>query len=231
MSRSLLAALLAAAAVSIPAAAAQAAPTLSFDQDCYAEGDPMTYSGTGYTPNGEVNFVFRSLSTSRFGTYDTRSDPTGAIGGRITAPDEDDFIGPDDVDAVIGLSANDRTVIDQGTAPPGEQFAATIFRMSRWDVHLSRPGGGALRAGKPMRVVAYGFTRAVGETLYVQYRRGGKVRRAVKLGRLGGECGDRTRTLKRALPRGLRPGRYGLMFTTSARSADGERISFSQRFR
>ena len=63
------------------------------------------------------------------------------------------------------------------------------------------------------------------------YRKGRMVLKAVKLGRLGGECGDRTKTLKRGLPRGLRPGRYTLMFTTSPSSAGGERISFRQRLR
>jgi hypothetical protein len=230
MPRSLLAALVAAVAMAIPAAAAQAAPSLSFDQPCYAEGDPMTYSGAGYTPNGEINFFFRSLSTGGVGTYDTRSDPTGAIAGTIRAPDEDAFISDGEVSGVMGVTANDRSRIDQG-APVEEQFAASFFTMTRWEVELLRPGGGPIRASKPMRVVANGFTRAIGDTLYVQYRRGGKVRRAVKLGRLGGDCGDRTKTLKRALPRGLHPGRYGLMFTTSPRSADGERISFTQRFR
>ena len=82
-----------------------------------------------------------------------------------------------------------------------------------------------------MRVQVHGFTRAIGETLYLQYRKGGKVLKAVRLGRLGGECGDRTKTLKRGLPRGLRPGRYTLMFTTSPRRGDGERITFKQRIR
>jgi hypothetical protein len=82
-----------------------------------------------------------------------------------------------------------------------------------------------------MRVAAYGFTRAIGKTLYVQYRKHAKVLKAVKLGRLGGECGDRNKTLRRGLPRGLRPGRYTLVFTTSPRRGDGERVSFTQRFR
>ena len=64
MPRSLLAALVAALAAVMPAAAwAQAGPTLDFDKPCYAEDDPMQYSGAGFTPGGEVNFLFSSLST------------------------------------------------------------------------------------------------------------------------------------------------------------------------
>ena len=37
----------------------------------------------------------------------------------------------------------------------------------------------------------------------------------MKLGRLTGPCGDRTRTLARGLPRGLPRGRYELVFNTS----------------
>ena len=73
MSRSLLAALVAAFLAIVPAAArAQDGPTLTFDKPCYAEGDPMAYSGAGFTPSGEVNFLFSTLSSSRVGSFDTQ---------------------------------------------------------------------------------------------------------------------------------------------------------------
>jgi len=231
MSRSLLAALVAASVAIVPAAArAQDGPTLSFDKPCYAKGDPMEYSGAGFTPGGEVNFLFSSLSTQTLGSYDTNADQSGAIAGTINAPDEEMFLDDGERSALVAAAATDKVRADQGL-PPEQQFGADLFRLTRWDVSVSRPNGGAPRAAKPMRVIAYGFTRAVRETLYVQYRKGGKVLKAVKLGRLGGECGDRTKTLKRGLPRGLRPGRYTLMFTTSPRRGDGERVTFNQRLR
>jgi len=231
MSRSLLAAVVAAFAALMPAAAwAQAGPTLTFDKPCYAKGDPMEYSGTGFTPGGEVNFLFRSLSNQSTGTYDTSADATGAIGGSIEAPSEDDVLDDGDDSGTVGASANDRTRIDQG-APPEQQFAGTTFRLTRWDVDVRRPGGGAPKARRPMRITAIGFTRVVGRPLYVQYRRGNRTLKAVRLGRLGGECGDLTRTIPRGLPRGLRPGRYTLMFTTSPRAVNGERVWFKQTLR
>jgi hypothetical protein len=231
MSRSLLAALVAALVAIVPAAArAQDGPTLTFDKPCYAEGDPMAYSGAGFTPGGEVNFLFSSLSTSRLGSFDTHADAGGAIAGTIDAPDETMFLDDDERSAMMAAAATDKTRADQG-APPDQQFAAALLRLTRWSVDVSRPNGGPPRARKPMRVDAYGFTRAIGKTLYVQYRKHGKVLKAVKLGRLAGECGDRKKTLRRGLPRGLRPGRYTLMFTTSPRRGDGERITLTQRFR
>ena len=56
MPRSLLAALVAALAAVMPAAAwAQAGPTLDFDKPCYAEDDPMQYSGAGSPRRREVD--------------------------------------------------------------------------------------------------------------------------------------------------------------------------------
>jgi hypothetical protein len=231
MPRSLLAALVAALAATMPAAAwAQGAPTLTFDKPCYAKDDPMEYSGTGYTPGGEINFLFSSLSNQSTGSYDTHADAAGAIAGTIAAPSDDDVLADGDTSGTMGATANDRTRIDQG-APAEQQFAGTAFRLTRWDVDVERPGGSAPKARKPMRVTAYGFTRVIGKPLYLQYRRGSKLLRAVKLGRLRGECGDLTRTLPRGLPRGLRPGRYTLVFTTSPRSAHGERVWFKQSLR
>ena len=127
MVRSLLAVLVAALAAVLPTAAwAQDGPTLTFDKPCYAEGDPMQYSGAGFTPGGEVNFLFSSLSTSRIGSYDTQADPAGAIAGSIDAPPEDMFIDDDERSAMIGAAATDKTRADQG-APPDQQFGAATW--------------------------------------------------------------------------------------------------------
>ena len=218
MSRSLPAALVTAVAAMTPAAAwAQDGPTLAFDKPCYAKGDPMEYSGSGYAPGDVVPFRFTSRSNQATGTFETEADAAGAIEGVVTAPSEDDVLADNHISALMDATAGDG--------------AQTAFRLTRWDVEVDRGNGRAPNARKPMRVTAYGFTRAIGEPLYVQYRRGGRLRRAVRLGRLGGECGDLTRTVPRGLPRGLRPGRYTLMFTTSPRATNGERVWFKQTLR
>jgi hypothetical protein len=213
MPRSLLAAVVAALAVLAPAAVAHAAPTLSFDQPCYSPGDGMGFSGSGYTPGGEVNLFFSA--EGRFGSYGIQADAAGNLADTVRTPDPDDFVDDDDFSTTMTVTADDKTRMDAG-APPEEQFGAAQFILSRWEVELEQPGGAPPRARKPMRVTAVGFTHARGEMLYAHYTRGGKRLKSVRLGRLDDECGDRTRTLRRALPRGLRPGRYRLVFNASA---------------
>jgi hypothetical protein len=216
MSRSLLVAVVAALAVVAPAAAAQAAPTLSFDQPCYSEGDTMVFSGSGYTPGGAVDMFISSLATQQAGSLETAADPAGAISGRVNTPEADRYIGENDWATQMGAAANDRTRVEAG-AGPEEAVGFTTFRFSRFDVQLEQPSGARPRAAKRMMVTAKGFTEAKGETLYVHYRRSRRTMKTVKVGRLTGICGDRTRTLARGLPRGLRPGRYELTFNTSRR--------------
>ena len=226
MSRSLLAAVVAACAAIMPAAAwAQdgPTPTVTFDRPCYSPGDRMTFSGTGFTPGGEVELLFSSLTTQRMlGRYGTTADEAGAIGDWISTPDPDELLRASAFSGMIGVAANDRIRIEAGAGPADQQFAGAAFRLSRWEVELWRPNGGRVRAAKPVRITAVGFTHARGETLYMHYRRGGRTVRTIRLGRLTGECGDRRRTLGRALPRGLPPGRYELSFNTSARDARGD---------
>ncbi len=216
MSRSLLAAVVAAFAALMPAAAwAQAAPTLTFDQPCYSPGDTMTFAGTGFTPGGAVNLFFNSLTTQQMGQFDATADAAGAITGKLDPPDPDRYLGENDWSGAVGVAANDRVRIDAG-APEEQQFAGDVFTLSRFEVGVEQPNGKRPKAGKPMRVTAVGYTNARGKTLYVHYRRNRKTAKVIKLGRLRGECGDRTRTLRRALPRGLSRGRYELVFNTSA---------------
>ena len=230
MSRSLLAAVVAACAAIMPAAAwAQENPTLAFDKPCYSAGDPVGFTGAGYSPNGEVNFFF--AAAGHVGNYDTRADGTGALSGRIGTPDADHFLDDDQVSATVTVTANDRTRIDAG-APPEQRFGAAQFTLSRFGVRLRRRGGGAARAALPMRVEVVGWTHVLGEMLYLHYRRGGRTVKSVRLGRLAGDCGDRRVTLRRGLPRGARPGRYQLVFNTSASDPRSKpRMTMTQRLR
>lgn len=230
MLRSLLAAVVAACAAIMPAAAwAQANPTLAFDKPCYSPGDPVGFTGAGYSPNGDVSLLF--AAAGRVGSYDTRADGTGALFGRIGTPDVDHFLDDDEVSATLTVTANDQTRIDAG-APPEQQFGAAQFTLSRYGVRLMRRGGGTPRAAEPMRVEVVGWTHALGEVVYVHYRRGGRTLKSVRIGRTAGDCGDRKVTLRRGLPRGARPGRYQLVFNTSARDARSKpRLTMSLRLR
>ena len=123
---------------------------------------------------------------------------------------------------MFGVGAHDQIRIQADTDPERQHSADTSFRLSRWEVELEQPNGARVRAAKPMRVTAVGYTHAIGKQLYVHYTRAGKRLKTLKLGRLAGDCGDRQKRLARALPRGLRPGRYKLVFNTSAANAPRE---------
>ena len=221
MLRSLLAVLVVALAAIAPAAArAQDGPTLSFDMPCYSPGDRMEFSGAGYTPGGSVRLGFNTLAPeSEIGTFDTLADEGGAIADWIQTPDPDDILQSTVFSGMLGVAAVDQIRIEAGTEPEHQSSPKTSFRLSRWEVQLAQPNGARVRAAKPMRVTAVGYTHAIGKHLYVHYTRAGKRLKTVKLGRLGGDCGDRQKRLPRALPRGLRPGRYELDFNHSAMNA------------
>ena len=230
MSRSLLAAVVAACAAIMPAAAwAQESPTLAFDKPCYSAGDPLGFTGAGYSPNGEVSFFF--AAGGHVGHYDTRADGAGALSGRIGTPDEDHFLDDDQVSATVTVTANDRTRIDAG-APPEQQFGAAQFTLSRFEVRLWRRGGGAARAALPMRVEVVGWTHVLGEIAVPALpprRAHGEVRAARAAGRRLRRPEGHAR---RGLPRGARPGRYQLVFNTSARDARSKpRMAMTQRLR
>jgi len=209
MTRSVLALVVTAVTVAIPAAAsAQAPTTLSFDQPCYSPGDRMTFSGTGYTPSGAIQLTLDSQSTHRTATFDTQADANGAIGDYVSTLDPDGYLQDDEFSAAMAITAKD----------PEQHTGSTTVTLSRFGVALSQPNGAAPRAGKRLRIHAAGFTNARGKTLYLHYRRGGRTVKSVKLGTLTGDCGDRTKTLSRGLPRGARRGRYQLVFNTSARN-------------
>lgn len=232
MSRSLLAALVAALAALTPAAAwAQDGPTLSFDKPCYSPGDDMKYTGAGYTPSGSVTMFFSSLSTQTFGSYETAADAGGAIAGSIDTPDPDHFLDDDAWSGQVGVTANDDTKVAAGGELETSVGFAT-FELSRFEVQLSGPNGRPVRARKRMDVTAVGFTGSTGKTLYVHYRKARKTLKTLKLGRLTGDCGDLSHTLPRALPRKLPKGRYQLVFNTTKRDPQATpRYGLTQRLR
>jgi hypothetical protein len=232
MPRSLLAALVAAFLAIVPAAArAQDGPTLTFDKPCYAPGDTMAFTGSGYTPNGPVTMFLSSLSTQRAGAFDTAADAAGALAGKVDAPEPKRYIDDDDWSSKMGASASDNTRIDAGE-DPAAAVGVTTLELSRFEVQLDQPNGRPARAAKRMDVTAAGFTEARGKTLYAHYRRGRKLLKTLKLGRLAGDCGGLDRRLSRGLPRGLPKGRYQLVFNTSRRDPQASpRFSLKQRFR
>jgi len=119
-------------------AGAHARPSYDLDAPCYSEGDTMVFSGGGYTPDGEVNLLF-SANGRIGGTYGTRADASGAIGGRLNVPDMDRFMDSSEDTTEVFSSANDRTRLDvDGPSENGAGF--TTFQFARFGFRLRTPG-------------------------------------------------------------------------------------------
>ena len=80
---------LAGLALAGPAAAQSPAPTFAFDVPCASPASGLGFSGTGYTPGGEVDLLF--VGEGRIGSYPTHADAAGAIAGRVGVPDPGEF--------------------------------------------------------------------------------------------------------------------------------------------
>ena len=180
------------AAVSLTLAAPAQAATLVGDQSCYQENEPVNVTGTGFTPNGVVNF---SRDNQSFGTL--QADAAGNITGAGAAP----RITPALQRAFV-LEARDAT---------NPAIAASINPLAtRFGVTVSPKGGNPARK---RRIKARGFTE--GKTLYVHVRRGGKGKN-IKLGRLKKPCGTKS-VKKRIFKRGAKKGLYTVQFDTRRR--------------
>ena len=206
--RTLIPAVLAASAALAPAAAAQSQPTLAWDRECYTDDQRMVFSGTGYTPGGQVDLLFGGVGTVR-GTYRTVADGAGNIGDFVMST-ADQFLDADDDREGMFATANDRTRIDQG-APPESQFAPSTFTFTRW-MGFSP---GRYVPGRKAAVEIYGWAFAEGERGYLLFRRGSRTVASVRLGTLAGPCGDRKARVK--VPRTLRAGAYKVWLSTDRR--------------
>ena len=182
---------LAAALTLVAAAQAQAATlTVAGAKSCYRLGDALIVSGSGFTPNGPVNFTLDNRSLGSL-----TADPAGNVSAPLT------------IGTLRGVRI--RTLIATDATNPANVGTAQ-FLGSALSVTV-RPRSGT--AGRLLRIGAAGFT--TGKRLYAHVVRG-RYRRNVFIGRLKGPC----RTLKArrgVLPAGLAAGRYTVQFDTKRR--------------
>lgn len=188
----------AATAVAVLGALAATAPaqaaTLVGDRACYREGELVRVTGTGYTPNGVVNFSRDNLS---FGTVP--ADAAGNVAAKGPAPQ-------------IGSTKQRNFVLEARDATNPGIFATVNPLVTRLEVTVNPRGGNPARK---RRIRARGFTR--GRTLYVHVGRfsGGK-RKNIRLGRLKKPCGTKS-VKKRIFRRTAKPGTYRVQFDTRRR--------------
>jgi hypothetical protein len=217
MARITAAALLATVSLTMTTTAA-ARPSLTTDRACYSEGEPVRFSGQGFTAGATIGFIFASGGT--LGQAVTAADATGAFEFPLRAPRLKDFRAePPAFD--LSVTANDQSKFGpDGTiiGPPEDSVAAAQIRVSEWtiDVPAWNSSHASTRAGRRVRLTAHGWT-STGETLYVHYLRGGKAIRSEKVGALKAPCGDLTKTIKTFSSAQLKPGTYSVRFSTSAK--------------
>jgi hypothetical protein len=186
---------------------AQAAQ-VSVGARCYAEGDEIALSASGFTPGAPV-----LLAVSRSAGPPLRVSPTpvadqaGRVSGTYGIEDETGWFGRDEwrFRMTLTLAERDRPQVR----------AAARFWFSRWDVRVRAPGG-RLRPRRPAIFEATGFTGSRGKALYAHWVRRGERRHSRRLGVLEGRCATLRVQLDRGFPFApVLPGTWQVAFNTS----------------
>ena len=196
---------LAAASLTLAALAAPAASqaaTLGVDRQCYGPSEPVIFTGTGFTPNGNV-----ALTTNGRQVGSSTANPVGVFQSALSAP---------------SISSGER--IDPFTATDTQNQAnvgSTSVRLTALSVSVSPRSGNPARV---RRIKARGFTRA--RSLYAHIR--GRAKRNIKIGRLKGPCGTLSRK-KRLFKRGTKTGSYRVQLDGSRRykASTTPRVAFN----
>ena len=200
------AAALAASAMLAPAAALAA--EVDLDRGCYAKGDVITQTGTGFTPATQVQerLSFSSLGGDPLGSLlapAITADATGGFVRRIGAP---------------GLRRDKHrreratsTFTDQTTL--GEPATAR-WTLTGWGIEVTGWPGGEARPGRRMRVDTWGWTTN-GSKLFAHYFRGGEKVETVKVGRLRGPCRNLDKRVRQFGFDGVKAGSWKVLFSAT----------------
>ena len=212
------AALLALAAPSL--AVAQVPPTpptataaVTLDAKCYTPGEPVTETGSGFTPGGQVQESLALLSedTTPLATLlapIVAAGPDGTFTRRLKAPDL--------------MRDNDRRELATSayadlTDPQGKS-ASVQWTLSAWFVDVPEWNTARVALGDPRRkmtVDAYGWTN-LGPSLYAHYYRGSTQVRSVKIGALTGDCKTLRKRVRQFPFKAVKPGLWTVYFSTTA---------------
>ena len=178
-----------------PASASAQNVALEADRGCYGPHQPISLTGYGFTPDGDVAL---SAGGQQLGVG--LADYDGVFAASVRAP-----VLPFP-EAELRFTATDGTYL--------LNRASTIVRLTSLGVSVTPTTGDPAR---PRRIRARGFFG--GRTLYAHVRRGSRVRN-LRVGRLSGAC-RRIEATRRLFPPGVDPGPYTLHFDTSRRFEPG----------
>jgi hypothetical protein len=199
-------------ALTLVLAPAAPAAEVTFDRSCYSPGEAITQTGTGFTPGGDVaeSLALVDPRTSRIlwrgFAPPVRTGGQGEFSTRIAAPR-------------LARRGDRReqalsTFTDQ--TDPQNKVAFFQWTLSDWDLRITPWDRGRARARRTMVIDTYGWTSA-GSSLYAHYYRGRSLRKSVRLGGLGGPCGDLRKRVRQFPFRGVRPGRWTVYFSATRR--------------
>ena len=192
-------------------ASASADPAVTLDRSCYAPGETITRTGTGFSPGSQVT------ESVAFQTDTVPVISLGSVAGpTITADAQGAF---KDTRRAPKLRRPTRdfteTAVDTFTDPANPSKPATVkWTLSDWYIFVGAWYRRAARPGDPMTVDAYGWTTK-GSTLYMHYFRGTKRYKTVRVGRLQGPCGDLNKRLIQFPFAHVKPGAWKVFFSTT----------------
>ncbi|MDP9294056.1 MAG: hypothetical protein M3O90_06490 [Actinomycetota bacterium] len=209
------------------AGASAAMPTLQADRPCYTPGERITFTGNGYTPSGNVNFLFtvngkhgnQVLSAKR----PTVADPAGNLRDLFDALD---LAPSDDTRETVTATANDQTRLENENPPTEDSFGATTFLLSNFDILVPPWDRGIVNPRRKVTVRAFGYEPST--KLWAHYVLGGKRVATVFVGNLTGPCGDLTKTMREFPFRPVRAGTYAVYFQGSRTLDRGIRTPYSK---
>jgi hypothetical protein len=195
------------ATAAIPTAAHAA--TVSTDRACYAPGDRVTETASGFTPNTEVteNLSVISPRTNGFWNFSAPSvttDGQGAFSRMLRAP------------SIQAAGDREETAMSSFTdqANPSVPVFAQ-WTLSDWALQIKEWARHVAKPGRRMTIDTYGWTSEAG-TLYAHYYRGSTHLKSVRIGAATGDCGN----LKKSVPqfpfKKVKAGEYTLYVSPTA---------------
>jgi hypothetical protein len=197
------------AALALPASAA-VAPTLQLDRPCHAQFTDMGMTGAGFTPGGPVQITGVYADGALAGRFELTADQAGSIASVEETPEIRDAR-----DAPT-ITARDVRAMEAG-APPEQTTATITARLSSFGAYYrlwNTDGPARGHVGRVRRLEVDGFIQGP-RVLYVHYRRGGRVVKTLRVGRLSGPCGSLRKRFREFAFQGVRPGTYRVRFNQS----------------
>ena len=199
------------------ASTAKAAPTLVADRSCYSLLTPVTLTGDGFTPDGDVllagTVTYPDGTTAEAGTVPGVADDQGRVEAMFGVP-QIDFRR-----LTFAATVSDLTRIAQG-APAAEQSVVATFSIAPFGAYFgpwNTDGPARAHPGRRARLEVDGFIGTASRILYVHYVRRGRAVKTQRVGRLDRECGSLTTPFRQFSFRSVKPGAYRVIFDTTRR--------------